>query len=72
MDETRLRQAAEAIAEVKLFDKHQIGEIEVMTVRTLLEDVSRLGDTIPVEDKLLEIARTAIAAYQQEPDRGKS
>lgn len=65
MNGNRLREAARALGEMPLYGKHEIGEVQALTLRDFLEQISldEASDDISVEDALLEMARIAIEAY---------
>lgn len=61
----RVRIVAEALGDVAVFDKHQIGEVVTITLRGLLEDV-RSFDPISVDEILQKMARRALETYERE------
>jgi uncharacterized protein with von Willebrand factor type A (vWA) domain len=65
MTDERVKRIAEALGDVAVFDKHQIGEVVTITLRGLLEDV-RSFDPISVEEVLDKMARRAIETYERD------
>jgi hypothetical protein len=65
MTDEQIRRAAEALGEVAIFDKHQIGEVVTITLRGLLEDV-RSFDPISIDEILEKLARRALEAAERE------
>ncbi len=64
MDRDQVKRVAAALGEVRLYDKHHTGELVAMRLRDSLADLPGY-DPEAVEDKLMQLARTAIEAVRQ-------
>ncbi|HYG88499.1 MAG TPA: hypothetical protein VD978_19830 [Azospirillum sp.] len=64
MDRGHLKRIADALGDVHLYRKHHTGEFIAMRLRDSLADLPGF-DPAAVEDKLMELARTAIEAHEQ-------
>lgn len=60
-DMDRLKRVADALGDVRLYDKHNTGEFVAMRLRDSLADHPGF-DAQAVDAKLLELARAALAA----------
>jgi hypothetical protein len=67
MQEARLKTAAQALGDMTLFQEHEIGEIETLTLRDYLDEVSRDEASSPlVVDQVLErMVRIVMESYQK-------
>jgi len=54
---------ANALGDVRLYDKHHTGELIAMRLRDSLADLPGYGPA-EVDDKLMQLARTAILAVE--------
>lgn len=61
IDMDRLKRAAAALGDVRLYDKHHTGELVTMRLRDSLADHPGF-DAQAVDAKLLELARAALDA----------
>ena len=63
MDRDKIKRVADALGDVHLYDKHHTGEFIAMRLRDSLADNPGY-DAAAVEDKLMELARTALQAAE--------
>ncbi|PGH53447.1 hypothetical protein CRT60_26545 [Azospirillum palustre] len=63
MDRDKLRRVAEALGDVRLYEKHHTGELITMRLRDSLADNPGY-DAEEVDKTLLELARVALEAAE--------
>ena len=63
MDNHRLKRVADALGDVRLYDKHHTGELVSMRLRDSLADHPGY-DAAAVDAKLMELAKAALDAAE--------
>lgn len=63
MDRNRLKRVADALGDVRLYEKHHTGELVTMRLRDSLADHPGY-DAAAVDAKLLELAQVALKAAE--------
>ena len=61
MDRDQVKRVAEALGDVRLYEKHHTGELIAMRLRDLLADLPGFGPA-EVDGKLAELAKAALRA----------
>jgi len=64
MDRDHVKRIADALGDVRLYEKHHTGEFIAMRLRDALADLPGFGPE-EVSDKLMELAKAAAEAYER-------
>lgn len=64
MDRDLVTRVADALGDVRLYEKHHTGELIAMRLRDLLADLPGFGPE-EVDGKLAELAKAAVAACEE-------
>lgn len=64
MDRDLLKRVADALGDVRLYEKHHTGEMIAMRLRDLLTDLPGFGPDA-VDDKLTDLAKAAVRACEE-------
>lgn len=64
MDRDQVKRIADALGEVRMYEKHHTGEMIAMRLRDVLGDLPGYG-AAEVDGKLAELARAALRAHEE-------
>lgn len=67
IDEDRLRQAALLLGEMPLFGKHEIGDVTLIRLKHMIQEIREDDASIAVERTLIDMARLVLDAYRGHP-----